>query len=97
MNYQKEITEFLQHILESNHIPVHYINLPYEENTIINLDMGLREKILQFENIKKYATPFFHSFEKETLYIFTDIFQCSYATLMLPDEKTLFLCKSFKS
>ena len=59
MNYQKEITEFLQHILESNHIPVHYINLPYEENTIINLDMGLREKILQFENIKKSHTSDF--------------------------------------
>lgn len=90
MENHREVTELTQQILESSQIPAYKI--PYPITHFPTVDLGLRKEIFHYENIMDSATPFFYSFEPTKLYFYSDIFQCNYAALLLPDQKFLFWC-----
>lgn len=90
MEKPNEITELIQHIIEANHIPVNYLEYPYENCD--NLDMGLRSEIFEFKDVAEYNIRAYRELENRKLYFLSDVFHCNYAVLLLPDEKTFFVC-----
>lgn len=86
----KEILlSFVQKLLESNRIPVHFVTLPCKDATW--LDCGLRSDILT-DYEPGLAKDYLDRLKEKTIYHLRDTFQCSYSILRTPDSSTMMIC-----
>ena len=86
----EELIDFTQKILETNYLPVYKFTLPCEN--LEHLDQGLRYHILGVKNTSQFFQDLFEKLKPGKVYFNTDLFQCTFAFLLLPDEKTVFYC-----
>lgn len=84
------IIQTIQNIMYSNNIPVHRIVLPC--NDLNYIDLGLRRELLNINGFTETLNQWFLQLELNHIYFLTDIFQCSYITLKIPDSSEWFLC-----
>ncbi len=86
----KEILlSFVQKLLESNRIPVHFVTIPCEDATW--LDFGLRSDILT-DYEPGHVKDYLNRLKEKTIYHLRDTFQCSYSILRTPDSNMLMVC-----
>lgn len=90
MYVRENLLPFVQHLLENNRIPVHFITLPC--NDISWMDHGLRSEILSDSNPDFMKNFLNNELKENTLYHIKDIFHCSYSILRIPDSSTLMFC-----
>lgn len=86
---EQVLSNFIQEIFSSNDIPVHIVTLPSDDWAW--MDLGLRSQILCFQNYSERADRWLRSFQPNTLYHLTDIFQCSYSAMRRPDHDSYVL------
>lgn len=86
----EELIDFTQKILETNYLPVYRFTLPCEN--LEHLDQGLRYHILGVKNTSQFFHDMFEKLKQGKVYFNTDLFQCTFAFLLLPDSKTVFYC-----
>lgn len=86
----EELIDFTQKILETNYLPVYKFTLPCEN--LEHLDQGLRYHILGVKNTSQFFQDLLEKLKPGKVYFNTDLFQCTFAFLLLPDEKTVFYC-----
>ena len=55
-----------------------------------DLDLGLRNSILKDNKVPTVSA--LETFDAETLYHFSDYYNCSYSFFQLPDKRLLFIC-----
>jgi len=84
----EELIDFTQKILETNYLPVYRFTLPCEN--LEHLDQGLRYHILGVKNTSQFFHDMFEKLKQGKVYFNTDLFQCTFAFLLLPDSKTVF-------
>ena len=82
----EELIDFTQKILETNYLPVYKFTLPCEN--LEHLDQGLRYHILGVKNTSQFFQDLLEKLKPGKVYFNTDLFQCTFAFLLLPDEKT---------
>lgn len=87
---KNEITEFIQDFLNSVHIQSHILSFPAENCGW--LDLGLRKQIIQTADPSVLYNRLFASLKPEKVYHLTDMFQCTYTTLQLPDSRKWLFC-----
>lgn len=86
----EELIDFTQKILETNYLPVYKFTLPCEN--LEHLDQGLRYHILGVKNTSQFFQDLLEKLKPGKVYFNTDLFQCTFVFLLLPDEKTVFYC-----
>lgn len=86
----EELIDFTQKILETNYLPVYKFTLPCEN--LEHLDQRLRYHILGVKNTSQFFQDLLEKLKPGKVYFNTDLFQCTFVFLLLPDEKTVFYC-----
>lgn len=87
---ENTVLDFVQQLLETNHIPVRHITLPSKEWN--QLDFGLRSDILHIEDLHLQLNRWTQDFLPNHIYHSTDEFQCNYTAFFLPDSNDLVIC-----
>lgn len=81
---EKILETFIWELLSSEGIPVHNVRLPCSDWSWI--DLGLRQNILGMDDLSGLISRLLRHYEDAVVYHITDLFQCSYTTLRLPEE-----------
>lgn len=81
---EQVLSDFIKELLASVDIPVHVVTLPGADWDW--LDLGLRSRILGFQNYSENAERWLQGFQYNTLYHLTDVFQCNYSAMRHPDD-----------
>lgn len=87
---EKNIIHFTEEILKNNNFHVIYVQCTgdnYED-----IDMGLRKMIIKSEDMQITAEHLFQSLNPQMVHFSTDIFKCTYASIILPDKETALIC-----
>lgn len=83
---EKILETFIWELLSSEGIPAHNVRLPCDDWSWI--DLGLRQNILGMDDLSGRISQRLRHYEDAAVYHTTDLFQCSYTTLRLPEEDT---------
>lgn len=84
------LTTLMINILSANEIHTTLLRYPYENYG--EMDLGLRTRLLGFENMEQHVIPFYENIQERNLYYFSDIFRCHYAALRLPEQDAILVC-----
>lgn len=84
------LIDTIRRILQANRLAVHQLMPPYQH--LDKLDMELRSKLLGIEHAEEAMKRYFETLEPAAIYFMTDIFQCTYASLPLPQEQGILFC-----
>ncbi len=86
----KELEVFVRELFSNSGIPIRFVTLPCQDWNW--LDQGLRRDILGITDLTDCLNEHVSTYRENTLYHLTDMFQCSYSSLKLPDsEEYLFI------
>lgn len=87
---ENSIIHFTEEILKNNNFNTNRVQIiggNYE-----NIDMGLRKTIIKITNSKTTIEHFLQSLNSQMIHFFTDVFKCTYASIILPDKETMLIC-----
>lgn len=89
MNLDESVC-LIENVLKANYVPVYRFELPCKDpNT---LDKGLRSHILGLKNTSQFFDDLFEKVQPGKIYFNTDLFQCTYVIMLMPDRKSVFYC-----
>lgn len=93
---KNDIIQFIDNILRSNYIPVHYFTMPSQEEDILrffeDFDLGLRSRILGMTAHLDTFSQWFFSKKPAVVYMERDLFLCNYVLLFIPDKGKWLFC-----
>lgn len=87
---EKDIIYFTEEILKNNNFNVSRVQLTGDNYD--NIDIGLRKMIIKADDLRASAEQLFKSLDPKMVHFSTDIFKCTYASIILPDKKTALVC-----
>lgn len=85
-----ETIEFVCELLQSAHVPAHLLRTPLKNCDW--LDLGLRRQLMEIPDPSELYNRLLSSLEEKTVYHITDMFQCTYTILKLPDSGEWLFC-----
>lgn len=93
---KNDIIQFIDNILQSNYIPVHYFTIPSQEEVILrffqDFDLGLRSRILGMASHSDMFAQWLFSKKPAVIYMERDLFLCNYVILFVPDKGKWLFC-----
>lgn len=84
MPMEKVLIDFIQELLDSEGIPHRRVDVPCEDWDWV--DFGLRGRLLGMAEPLQLLNETCLSLREDTLYHYTDLFQCNYSILRLPED-----------
>lgn len=87
---ENNMINFTETILRNNNFHTSRIRL--KGDNYEDIDMGLRKTIIKIEDLQAMIEHFFQSSNPQMIHFSTDIFKCTYASLILPDKETALIC-----
>lgn len=85
---KNDMIEFIQEFLQSVHIAAHLLTFPTQDCD--HLDLGLRKQLVT--DPSALYNRLLASLKPAAVYHLTDMFQCTYTVLQLPDSKKWLFC-----
>lgn len=85
-----ESIHLIENILKANYVPVYRFELPCKDPDV--LDKGLRSHVLGLKNTAQFFEDLFEKATPGKIYFNTDLFQCTFVIMLMPDKKSVFYC-----
>ncbi len=90
MGDYQETLRFAEKMLDYNRIPHSILEPPYQG--FVNLDIGIRATIYGINELPKQVEEYLNHLQENTLYLTTDLYQCNYGAMKLPNSNKIFVC-----